>query len=280
VSDRIHNDLTGNSVHLADWPVGSDMVQGVLPPQDSELEQQMSVVRSLAETGRKIRVDVNRRQRLPCRSGWIVGGPELSNFHDILAEELNVENLTTELDLDRFQRVELAPNHKALGAKCRADFPKVLKELGDMDPESFLSDVKSGSAKLAGYEITENDIEIRRAEKEGFAAMTFSAEDSGDVSLVLDVSIDDDLLSKGLAREITRRIQSKRKELDMDVEDKIELRVWVDSKAPKIEESDWEYIVSETRAKAATLLSSSPPEGTDKFEVEGEVLFFSVNLID
>ena len=166
--------------------VGSKIVKAALPPQDFELEQQMSVVRSLAETGRRIRVDVTRRQRLPCHSGWIVGGPKLSDFHDILAEELNVENLTTEPELDRFQKVELAPNHKALGAKCRADLTKVLKELEEMDPETFLSDVKSGSAKLVGYEITENDIEIRRVEKDGFAAMTFSTEDSGDVSLVLD----------------------------------------------------------------------------------------------
>ena len=236
----------------------------------------MSVVRSLAETGRKIRVDVNRRQRLPCRSGWIVGGPELSDFHDILAEELNVEDLTTEPDLDRFQRVELAPNHKALGAKCRADLPKVLTELGKVKPESFLSDVKSGSAKLAGYEINENDIEIRRVEKEGFAAMTFSVEDSGDVSLVLDVSIDDDLLSKGLAREITRRVQSKRKDLDLDLEVSIDLTVWLEESSPKLNPEDWEYVKSETRANPADLSYSKPSKNSDEFEIDGETICFSL----
>lgn len=276
MSDRIHNDLTGTSVHLADWPVGSDIVEGDLPPQDSALEQQMSVVRSLAETGRKIRVDVNRRQRLPCRSGWIVGGPELSVFHDILAEELNVESLTTEPDLDRFQRIELAPNHKALGAKCRADLPKVLKELAEVDSGAFLSDVKSGSAKLGDYEITEEDIEIRRVEKEGFAAMTFSVEDLGDISLVLDVSIDDDLLSKGLAREITRRIQSKRKDLDMDVEDTIDLRVWIADSSSKLNSSDWEYVKSETRANPAELSYSKPSKNSDEFEVDGDRIYFSL----
>jgi len=276
MSDKIHNDLTGTSAHLADWPVGSDIVKGDLPPQDLELEQQMSVVRSLAETGRKIRVDVNRRQRLPCRSGWIVGGPELSDFHDILAEELNVENLTTEPDLDRFQRVELVPNHKALGAKCRSDLPKVVKELEGADSETFLSDVKSGSAKLAGYEIAEEDIEIRRVEKEGFAAMTFSVENSGDVSLVLDVSVDDDLLSKGLAREITRRVQSKRKDLDMDIEDTIDLTVWLAESSPKLNPEDWEYVRSETRSNPAELSYSKPSNNSDKFEVDGEKINFSL----
>ena len=270
MSDKIHNDLTGTSVHMADWPVGD------FSSQDLDLEQQMSVVRSLAETGRKIRVDINRRQRLPCRSGWIVGGPELSDFHDILEEELNVEDLTTEPDLDRFQRIELAPNHKALGAKCRADLPKVLAELAKAEPETLLSEIGAGSAKLAGYDIGTEDVEVHRVEKDGFAASTFSADDSGDVSLVLDVSIDDELLSKGLAREITRRVQSKRKDLDLDVEVTIDLTVWLTKGCPKLESKDWEYVKSETRADPAELFYSKPSGASDKFEVDGETLFFSL----
>ena len=96
MSDRIHYDLTGISVHMTDWPMGSDLVEKDLPPQDLELEKQMAIVRNLTETGRRIRVDSKRRQRLPCQSGWIVGGPDLSDFHAIIAEELNVENLETE----------------------------------------------------------------------------------------------------------------------------------------------------------------------------------------
>jgi isoleucyl-tRNA synthetase len=256
---------------MADWPF-----DGNLSSQDLDLEQEMSVVRSLAETGRKIRVDVNRRQRLPCRSGWIVGGPELSDFHDILEEELNVEDLTTEPDLDRFQRIELAPNHKALGAKCRADLPKVLTELAKAEPETLLSEIGAGSAKLAGYDIGTDDVEVHRVEKDGFAASTFSVDDSGDVSLVLDVSIDDELLSKGLAREITRRVQSKRKDLDLDVEVTIDLTVWLTKGCPKLDSKDWEYVKSETRANPAELSYSKPSVASDKFVVDGETLFFSL----
>ena len=44
----------------------------------------MTLVRELAEAGRRIRVEAGRRQRLPCAQGWIVAGPDLSIFHDIL----------------------------------------------------------------------------------------------------------------------------------------------------------------------------------------------------
>ena len=38
-ADKIHFDLTGSSVHTADWPLGSDLVPKNLPPQDLSLER-------------------------------------------------------------------------------------------------------------------------------------------------------------------------------------------------------------------------------------------------
>ena len=98
----------------------------------------------------------------------------------------------------RFQKIEVLPNHKVLGAKCRADLPKVLSELSQVEPDSFLSEIDEGKAKLAGFDITIEDINIKRVEKEGYAASTFDVEEIGDISLVLDVDITDDLISKGL----------------------------------------------------------------------------------
>ena len=271
--DHIHRSLTGSSVHLADWPVGSEIVDRSLPKRDFGLEQEMALVRSLAEAGRRIRVDSNRRQRLPCRTGWIVGGPDISRFSEILAEELNVEVLSTERDLDAFQRIVLEPNRKVLGAKCRSDLPDVLAQLDMADPEELLLEIEAGIAALAGYEITMSDIEIRRVEREGFAAQTLSFEE-GDVSIVLDMHTDSDLLSKGLARDITRRIQAKRKELDLQVESSIVLSVWIEGM--ELEDRDWQYITSETRAGESSLNEGGPSEESDKFEVDGTIVHFQI----
>jgi len=278
MSDRIHYDLTGISVHMTDWPMGSDLVEKNLPPQDLELEKQMTIVRNLTETGRRIRVDSKRRQRLPCQSGWIVGGPDLSDFHAIIAEELNVENLETEDDLDRFQQIELYPENKVLGKKYRAELPKVLAELNKIDSETLLSQIEAGTANLGGYEITMEDVSIRRVEKEGYAASTFTADDIGDISLVLDMSLSDSLISKGLAREITRRIQSKRKDLDLELEATISLNVWLSEDSPKLSSQDWEYVKFETRASNAELFYSESNNASDNFEVEGKEISFTLKL--
>ena len=190
---------------------------------------------------------------------------------------MNVENLTTENNLDRFQKIEVLPNHKVLGAKCRADLPKVLSELSQVEPDSFLSEIDEGKAKLAGFDITIEDINIKRVEKEGYAASTFDVEEIGDISLVLDVDITDDLISKGLAREITRRIQSKRKELDLDLEASISLKVWLEKESPKLNKEDWKYITSETRSKPAELIIGDCDEGLDNFQVEDNVIYFKVD---
>ena len=64
---------------------------------------------------------------------------------------------------------------------------------------------------------------------------SFPANSIGIFDMVGNVwEITDDLLSKGLAREITRRVQSKRKDLDLELEDTITLKVWLSKDSPKL----------------------------------------------
>ena len=264
MSDTIHRNLEGTSVHLADWPEAGEV--------NTDILQTMTLVRELAETGRRIRVDADRRQRLPCAEGWIVSGPDLSDFHEILAEELNVEMISLEEDLDRFQKVEVTPNRRTLGAKCRQDLPAVLQGIADGDSEAMLASIEAGNLVIAGYEIGSGDIELRRVEREGYAAQTVQIADSS-VSLVLDMSDSPELLSKGLARDITRRIQASRKDLNLEIEDTIALSVWMKD-APELFEEDRAWIINETRASVAEF-SNDEGKG-DSFEVDGATIWYSV----
>ena len=174
----------------------------------------------------------------------------------------------------QFQRIVLEPNRKALGAKCRSDLPAVLAKLDTADADSLLLEIEAGIAALAGYQITMEDIEVRRTERDGYSAATLADEDFGDVSLVLDMAVDDELMSRGLARDVIRRIQSKRKELDLAVEDSISLSVWI--KGAGLADEDWAHVQSETRAGSASLNDGSAPSEADSFEVDGIAVAFSV----
>ena len=295
--DIIHRNLAGSSVHQADWPLGTPgslegatadswdqkaaKATATLPPQDLGLEEQMALVRELAETGRRIRVDAGRRQRLPCGDGWIVSGPDLSQFHEILAEELNVENISVETDLDRFQQIELAPNFRALAPRARGDVNAIAGEIRNAkEPTAMLEQIKAGTLEIMGIAIEEGDVEVKRVERPGFAASTIQVgqgDDAYHVSLVLDMNDTPELLSKGLARDITRRIQAKRKDLNLSIEANIELEIWsID--APELYQSDKDWIISETRASAAVFhpAQESASGKTESFEVDGAKIFFTV----
>ena len=295
--DVIYRNLAGTGVHQAAWPLGTPgSLEGAtadnwdqaaaeatatLPPQDLSLEEAMTLVRELAETGRRIRVDAGRRQRLPCGDGWIVSGPDLAQFHEILAEELNVENISVETDLDRFQQIELAPNFRALAPRARGDVNAIAGEIRNAaDPVAMLQQIKSGELEIMGIKIEESDVEVKRIEKSGFAASTIQigqGDEAYQVSLVLDMNDTPELLSKGLARDITRRIQAKRKDLDLDIEATIDLEVWTEN-APELFEADRQWIVTETRASAAVFHPSdaNTEQDAESFEVDGAKINFIV----
>jgi len=293
--DEIHQNLEGTSVHTAPWPAGTPgSTEGAtadhwdealvretaqLPPQNLELEEKMRLVRELAESGRRIRVNHNRRQRLPCAQGWIVAGPDLSDFHEILEEELNVESIQVETNLDRFQRVELQPNFRNLAPKARAEVNAVAAEIRAIeDVDAFLEQIQQGQATILGVKIDADDVEMRRTERRGFAAETLQVEqaENDSMSLVLDMNDTPELLSKGLARDITRRIQAKRKEMDLPMEATIDLHIWM-LNAPELFEVDSDYINHETRALHATYHPNSQPDSTaDSFEVDGATVWFHV----
>ena len=296
--DTIHRNLTGETVHTAAWPLGTpgstdgatadawneDLVAATrqLPPHDAELEHEMSLVRELAETGRRIRIDAQRRQRLPCAEGWIVAGPNLEAYHDLLCEELNVESISVETDLDRFQQVELGVNFRALAPRAKGDVNAIAGHIKNHpDQDALLTDIRNGSCTVMGVDILESDVEVRRAERDGYAAATISVGEGDDalhVSLVLDMQDTPQLLSKGLARDITRRIQSKRKDMDLEIEAMIDVEVWMTG-APELFEDDRTWIAKETRASGIAFSEGQPPADVESFDVDGAQVSYRVKKV-
>ncbi|MEC7261590.1 MAG: class I tRNA ligase family protein, partial [Candidatus Thermoplasmatota archaeon] len=296
--DTIHRNLTGETVHTAAWPLGTpgstegatadawneDLVAATqqLPPHDAELEHEMALVRELAETGRRIRIDSQRRQRLPCAEGWIVAGPNLEAYHDLLCEELNVESISVETDLDRFQQIELGVNFRALAPRAKGDVNAIAGQIKNHpDQDALLADIRGGSCTIMGVDILESDVEVRRAEREGYAAATITAgegDDASHVSLVLDMQDTPHLLSKGLARDITRRIQSKRKDMDLEIEAMIDVEVWM-ADAPELFEEDQAWVAKETRASGIAFSEDQAPADVESFDVDGAQVSYRVKKV-
>ena len=265
--DRIHEVLTGESVHLSDWPLADQVAA-----RDEDLETRMDVARQLVEAGRRIRIEVDRRSRLPCAAGWVVGASEVGDLLPMVAHELNVEQLSLEADLERFQRITIVPNKRALGAKARQDLPRVVAALEAMDPEAAWTGIQDSALVLEGVMIGPEDVEVRRVEREGCAAATL---EGGDVTLVLDLSTTPELRSKGLARDLTRQVQNQRKTMDLDVMAEVGMEVWFEA-GEGIAVPDRGYVEREARASSAAYTDGAAPDGDDvvRFEVDGSTVAF------
>jgi hypothetical protein len=168
-----------------------------------------------------------------------------------------------------------------LAPKARANVNAVANEIkSSADPEALLASIQAGECEIMGVKIEMTDVELRRAEREGFAASTVQVgqgENASQISLVLDMNDAPELLSKGLARDITRRIQAKRKTLNLDIEATIDLEIWMKD-APELYAVDQQWVVTETRAAAAVfhLEGETPSEQSESFEVDGTTVWFTV----
>ena len=120
-----------------------------------------------------------------------------------------------------------------------------------------------------GVDILVSDIEVRRAEREGYAAATITigeVDDASHVSLVLDMQNTPHLLSKGLARDITRRIQSRRKDMDLEIEAMIDVEVWMKD-APELFAEDQTWIAKETRSSGIVFNVDEAPSDVDGAQI-------------
>ena len=80
-----------------------------------------------------------------------------------------------------------------------------------------------------------------------------------------------------MARDIVRRVQAKRKDLNLEIEATIDLEVWLEN-APEMQNEDEIWVATETRAAGCVFHpeGATPPTGAEHFEVDGTSVHFTV----
>jgi isoleucyl-tRNA synthetase len=69
---------------------------------------------------------------------------------------------------------------------------------------------------------------------------------------VLDVRLDEGLVAEGFTREVVRRVQEMRKEMDLDLEEPVHLAVLVDDEHRGMLERHLDHLREEVRADPVT----------------------------
>jgi len=179
-----------------------------------EAERDMDYAKRIVESGRAARSSAHIKTRQPL--GKIICiGPELESdeLRAIIKNELNVKAIDFEKDEDKFIAYEIGLNFANVGPKYKDLAPKIKQVLSTLAPHAVLEKMDSGIELEIGQtpiSLSKEDLKVSEKVKSGFVK-------SDDSSLVvfLDTEITAELRKESLAREVVRRIQVMRKELDL-----------------------------------------------------------------
>jgi isoleucyl-tRNA synthetase len=268
------------SVHLCDYPTGDAAAI------DEALSARMNLVREIASLGRNARSAASLKVRQPLSKVEVVLSDTshqkwLEEHADLIADELNVKAVEFTTHGEQYITYSVVPNFKRLGPRLGKNMPAAKKLLGEIDAGKLLAELKStGRVRLmlpdgTPIELDNEDIEVRLAAKEGWAA----AQGKGCV-VVLATELTPELIAEGLARDVVRLIQDRRKDIGCQYTDRIQ--VGLVTKSPALAaaiENHNPYIAQET---LATEIFDRPLPGAEAVAVQaaGNDLMLYMRVVD
>ncbi len=267
IMEEIHTGLTGEqSVHLTDWP------DSEILPEDKPLVENMDRIRDAASTALRLREDEGIRVRLPL-SSMVIAGPgssSLSNFLELLTDEVNVKEIKLIEDLDKYATYSLQPNGSLLGPRLGKEVQSVFAAAKSGDWELN----EDGTAKVADVLLNAEEFELGLQPHEGITAATLN---SGDAIIILDTEITEDLAKEGIARDVIRQVQQARRDAELVVTDRI--KIWLNGGETILDsvKTFEEYVASQILATEIVYGETESSEAsTTQVEIENSDLTFSI----
>ncbi len=220
-SDWLYKNLGGKaeSVHLTDLPIGNEAAI------DLVLEEQMDYAQKISSLVLSIRKKENIKVRQPLQKILIPLvdqriKDEIVHVQNLILAEVNVKELSFIDAIDK----SIKPNFKTLGKKVGAKMKAVAAEIVNLKQDKISELEANGNSKILveGEEISIllEDVEILSKEISGYKVAN-----EGRLTVALDVSISPELKEEGVAREIISKLQSLRKEMNLEVTDKILIKI-------------------------------------------------------
>lgn len=203
-----------NSVHLQDFPKMGDF------EADMELIDTMDKVRAICSCALFVRDKNNLRVRLPLNGITVITSntDEIKEFSSIIADEINVKKVDFIDKIDDYGEKKLVLNFQKIGSKVGTKMPNLIKA---SKANEWKINKSSGKLKIEGFELEDDEYELKLEPKK---SNVFPVENY-DILIMLDLTITKELEYEGMARDLVRTIQQLRKNVKLNVSDRIDLVV-------------------------------------------------------
>ncbi len=284
ISEEIYQNLDEKAlttVHMTDImePDGS-----LLKP---DLERSMKIAQAIVETVLRLRQKAEIKLRWPvgnivvqARNAEVVQA--VKSLEGVLKSQTNCKNIDLVSPDEEWtgMEIEVQPKMDVIGPVYRQWGGKVAALLRYQEPRKIKEGIEKGEYEL-GIEgqllkIHPNMVTFISALPEKMIEGEF---DGGEI--YLDMALTDELRAEGYSKEVIRRIQQMRKEMDLDVEDIIQTKISLsDEMADTLDE--WKNsIAKETRTSELTfifdeILEDEAEGFMTEWNIMGESLVISI----
>jgi len=237
-----------DSVHLTFFPVAK---QAYI---DENLELKMSYAQRISSLVHSLRKGEKIKVRQPLSKILLpVLNDEfkarVSEVEDLILTEVNIKEIEYLQGSENSVLVKrIKPNFKKLGkefGKNMKDAANIIAALSQdqinvLEKNNALPIVVNGE----NYTLTTEDVEISFQDIPGWLVAS-----DNDITVALDITLTEELKKEGISRDIVNRVQNLRKELGMEVQDKIQIKVEKNTELVNAALAEFKnYICTETQA--------------------------------
>ena len=261
-ADSLYRDLTANaddkalSVHLADFPQAEGEI-------NVELERRMALAQKISSMVLSLRKKEGVIVRQPLRKICIPDTSaslreDVMAVADIILDEVNVKEIEFVQGDMLVKKVKC--NFRVMGKK----YGKLMK--GVAAAMSALSNNEIGRLEADGkydIEVEGQTLTVELADVEIFSEDIpgWTVASDGNLTVALDLTIDESLRRQGMARELVKRIQAYRKQAGFNLADRIRITLFADERITDAVADFGAYI--KQQVLATEIATTSHAEGLD-----------------
>ncbi|MDR2402311.1 MAG: isoleucine--tRNA ligase [Cytophagales bacterium] len=225
-SDQLYQDLHEDkrSVHLEDFP---EYEKNFI---DLALEKKMDVVRGIVSTIHAMRKEKKIKIRQPLSKVMIHSQNNEKNIlalQQLILAETNIKKLEflTNDEINNFVQYSIKPNFAILKQKYGTKISEVIEVMNDLEQDEVDKLVRGEELKLQnGFVLGKEDVFFQTKIQDGMCVENYNEE-----IIILDTNISEELFYECIARDFINAVQKLRKEHELQVQDRIDVYLKVDS---------------------------------------------------
>ena len=259
--DRLYCDLISNthfdsfdSVHHSNFPISeTDQIDFELQKKIRKAQIICSLILSLRKKEKiKVRQPLSKVM-IPFSSSDEKS--EIEQISELIKSEVNVKEIELISNSSGILVKKVKPNFKSLGPKLGKLLSSVVKKINTFN-DNEINKIEKGESISVTIDnnniiLDPHDLEVVSQDIQGWLVAS-----ENNITVALDVKLNEELINEGIARELVNRIQNHRKEIGLLVTDKIILKIQQDIIIEKAIFENRDYIMSETLSEELTLVNS------------------------